>query len=127
MVNDPSHHERPQDTAQIDRALTLAREGVDALGALGHLAHLALGPEPERPEWPKVVFSLDHPRGFLCFCEQDFRFLGDGWHETLDEVKHEAAVREQYRGRGGQLPKSGLPLVVAELSPLDKLRKQGLE
>lgn len=130
LVNDPSHHERPQHTALIDRSFALVREGLQQLASLGHQFHLAEGPAPEKPRWPRMVYSLDHPRGFFCLCQQDFEFLGEGWYDTLDEVKLAAAIKEQYKGRGGELPKSGLPATIvddSQLTYLDRQRKAGLE
>lgn len=127
LVN--QYHEQPQATARIDRALGLLREGLAELGSLGHIHHLAPGPEPQRSEWPKLLYNLEKaPRGYLCLCQEDRKLLGPGWFETLDEAKHADGMGEQFHGRGGIIPTSGLPSVPegSELSELDKRRRSGL-
>ena len=105
------YHEQPQVVAKIDHALSSVRSGLEQLAALGHLMHLCEGAAPVAKEWPRMVYSLSHPRGYLCLCEQDFVLLGPGWFNTLDEAKHADGMGAQFR-RGGIFPKAGLPAVV---------------
>lgn len=132
LANHPDHHERPQAVARIDRAVAEVRSGLEELARLGHLFHLVGGPAGVGVEWPRLVYHLEKaPRGFFCLCEEDFGFLGGyegGWHDTLDEAKHSAGMDRQFRGRGGIIPKRGLPAAAVAREPtrLDRLRLEGL-
>lgn len=121
------YHERPQSVAVIDHALAQVQEGLRLLDQMGHQFHLASGPQPPARAWPRLVFHLDHPKGFLCLCEEDFEFLGSGWFDTLDEAKHADGMGHQFK-RGGVFPKKGLPVLLEEpeLTRLDKERRNGL-
>lgn len=132
LVNTPDFHERPQLVARVDRAVREVKAGLEELASLGHTFHLAAGPAANAPEWPRLVYHLEKaPRGFLCLCQEDFGFLGGydgGWHDTLEQAKYSAGMDRQFRGRGGVLPKRGLPAEAPQREPtrLDRLRLEGL-
>lgn len=124
LVN--QHTMQPQQIMMIDHALNAVRQGLEQLAQMGHMMHLADGAAPPTAEWPRLVFSVDRPNGFMCLCEQDFALLGPGWFNTLAEAQHADGMGEQFK-RGGIFPKKGLPLVVDTVgrSRLDQLGDHG--
>lgn len=107
--------------------MDLIREGLGILAACGHIHHLVAGPSPPAEVFPRMVYHMDHPRGFQVLCQEDLELLGEGWFNTLDEAKQASGMGMQYR-RGGIFPKKGLPVIAGDnLSRLDKLRAKGLE
>lgn len=126
LVNQHTHE--PQAQAMIDHALQHVQSGLQQLAQLGHLYHLASGQAPPAAEWPRRVYSVDRPEGFLCLCAEDFKLLGPGWFDTLAQAQHADGMGEQFK-RGGVFPKKGLPLVVQpeERSRLDQLGDHGQE
>lgn len=115
------HHEEPQAVAMIDHAVRLLEEGVTLLGRFGHHLHLVSGTEPERRDYPKLMFHLEAaPKGHLVFCQEDVDWLGEGWFETLDEAKHASGMGQQFR-RGGIFPKRGLPALVTSTEKEEKV------
>ncbi|HKU52945.1 MAG TPA: hypothetical protein VJQ25_10790, partial [Nitrospira sp.] len=77
----------------------------------------------------KLLFHFEKaPQGFLCLCEEDREFLGEGWFDTLADAQHAEGMGHQFR-RGGVFPTKGLPAIMDDdnLTPIDRRRRMGLE
>ncbi|HKU51985.1 MAG TPA: hypothetical protein VJQ25_05930 [Nitrospira sp.] len=122
-------HDRPQNLFRARKAVQSIRDGIEELGRLGYHFHLASGSQTPPKKYPKLLFHFEKaPQGFLCLCEEDREFLGEGWFDTKEAAAHAEGMGHQFR-RGGVFPTRGLPTIIENdnLTPLDRRRLEGLE
>lgn len=95
-------HGQPQLVARLRHGFGLAEEGLRQLAGLGLQLHLAEGPEPTRPEWPKILFHIDAaPNGRVVANQWELEDLGSDWYGTLEDAQHQNGRKLQFAGRGG--------------------------